>query len=75
MKIAFFDTHLFEQKIFNEKNKQYDFPIKYLEMKLNTETAVFAQGCEVVCAFVNDKVNAECLAALKAGGVQLVALR
>lgn len=75
MKIAFFDTHLFERKIFDELNKNYGFEIVYIEGKLNSESTLLASGCSAVCSFVNDKVNALCLKRLKEAGVGIVALR
>lgn len=71
MKIAFSDTKSFERKAFEEKNQELNLDIKFLEMKLNPETAVFAQGHEAVCAFVNDKLNAACLQACENGGLAL----
>lgn len=75
MKVAFFDTHLFEQKTFDQYNQKFGFEILYHEGKLNEKTASFAKGADVVCSFVNDKVNAACLKKLKEVGVALVALR
>jgi D-lactate dehydrogenase len=75
MKIAFFDTHQFERKVFEEKNKQYSFEIHFFEMKLNQQTALMCKGYDAICAFVNDKLDAVCLRNLKDQGVKLIALR
>lgn len=45
------------------------------EFRLATKTVETARGCEVVCVFVNDRLDAECLARLQEVGVRLVALR
>ncbi len=75
MKIAFFDTHHFDKDMFLETNKRFNFPIEFFETRLNKKTAGLARGHEVVCCFVNDKLDADCIAELKDGGVKLIALR
>lgn len=75
MKISFFDTHTFERKAFEKANTNFGIDIQFMDMKLNANTAAFAKGSEAVCAFVNDKVNEECLKVLHSVGVKMVALR
>ena len=75
MKVAFYDTHTFERLAFEKVNQNSEVEIRFLEMKLNAETAVFAKGAQAVCAFVNDKVDERCLRNLHAVGVKMVALR
>lgn len=61
--------------MFVETNKSFQFPIEFFETRLNTKTAALARGHEVVCCFVNDHLDAECIDELKRGGVKLIALR
>lgn len=75
MKIAFFDTHQFDRDMFAETNKSFNFEIDYFEARLNKKTASLALGHDVVCCFVNDRLDADCVAELKAQGVKLIALR
>lgn len=75
MKIAFFDTHQFEKYSFLNVNKNLDFEIDFLEVRLSQKTASLAHGAPVICAFVNDKIDEGCINALKREGVQLIALR
>ncbi len=76
MKIAFFDTHEFEKDFFAEKVKKYqNMQIYFLNVRLTEQTVLMASGCDAVCAFVNDQLNANVLAELKKLNVQLVALR
>ena len=75
MTIAFFDVHKFEKDFFTKANAGYNFDITYHDVRLTAATAALAQGADVVCSFVNDKLNAECLAKLKQAGVKLIALR
>jgi D-lactate dehydrogenase len=42
---------------------------------LNSQTAPLAQGCEAVCAFVNDKLDRSCLEVLRNHGIKMIALR
>ena len=44
-------------------------------LKQVAETAELANGCEAVCIFVNDKVDAPCLEVLARGGVKFLLLR
>ena len=75
MKIAFFDTHSYDKKSFVEANKTFDYEIDFRDYKLNENTALTAQGYDVVCVFVNDVVNAEVIKTLADCGVKLIALR
>lgn len=75
MKITFFDTHLFEKDVFLKTNEQFGFKIDFQEARLNSKTAQLAQGSDVVCSFVNDKIDEECISKLKSSGVKLIALR
>ncbi|MGE5085750.1 MAG: 2-hydroxyacid dehydrogenase [Bacillota bacterium] len=75
MKIAFFDTHQFEKEIFLKANESFQYDINFIETRLNKGTASLAKGHDVVCSFVNDKIDDECLAMLKSLGVRLIALR
>jgi D-lactate dehydrogenase len=75
MKISFFDTHFFEREAFEKANQFFHFPLVFVDERLNRLTAKGAAGSEVVCSFVNDKVDRETLGLLKEGGCRLVALR
>jgi len=74
--IAFFDTKSYDRESFDAVNKSdYGYDIRYFENRLSVETAPLAGGCRVICAFVNDTLSAEVIAALKKLGVELIALR
>lgn len=74
-KILFFSTKTYDQQFFTAANREFGFELKFLEVPLNKSTAVLAEGCEVVCVFVNDIVSAEVLQKLFEQGVRLIALR
>ncbi len=75
VKILFYDTKEYDKKLFERYNKDYEFEIKYLESKLNNETAPLANGYDAVCIFVNDRAEKETLDILKECGVKLIVLR
>lgn len=75
MKIAFFDTHPFEQDAFERVNSAYHHEIHFLEPRLSESTAALANGFPAVCAFVNDHLNEITLKKLFLGGTRFVALR
>lgn len=52
-----------------------DLHLRFLSFRLNTETAVAAQGARAVCVFVNDVVDRASLQVLANQGTELVALR
>lgn len=74
MKIAMYDTKPYDKEWF-EKKKPQNYEMIYYETKLRPETASLADGCEVVCAFVNDIIDAETIDKLYEHGVRLIALR
>ena len=73
--IAFFDTKPYDRIWFEPLSREHGCHIKFFEYKLNADTAVLADGCEVACAFVNDTIDAQSIDALCARGVGLLALR
>lgn len=75
VKILFYDTKEYDRELFDEYNTKYKFKIKYLETKLNSETAPLAKGYDAVCIFVNDMADKETLEILSDEGVKLVVLR
>lgn len=75
IRILFYDTKEYDKELFEGYNKEYGFEIRYLETKLNNETAPLAKGYDAVCIFVNDVADKETLEILKECGVKLIVLR
>lgn len=75
MKILFFSTKDFEFPFFDAANQRHHFTISYLETKLDAQTAKLAQGYDVVCCFVNDRLDENTILRLKEYGIKLIALR
>lgn len=73
MKIAFYSTKIYDREYFDRYNTKHE--IIYFDAPLNEQTAKLANGCKAICAFVNDKINALVITALKINGIELIALR
>lgn len=75
MKAIVFDTHKFELPYFTEMNLRFAHELKFLEIRLNEETASLAAGQRAVCLFTHDQASASVLRRLKEVGVEFIALR
>lgn len=75
MKITFSDAHSFEREAFDFENKSYQFDIEYLDYRTTAPTAKGLERSDVLCSFVSDKLDRECLQVLKERGIKLIALR
>lgn len=73
-KIIFFDTKSYDEEWFNDQNNG-EFEIKYIEHKLDSDTAYMAKGFDAVCAFVNDDISADTINALYENGISVIAMR
>lgn len=74
MKIAFYDTKPYDKKWF-EDFKPSDIEVQFYESRLNAPSARLAEGCDVVCAFVNDTIDGAAIDILYDRGVRLLAMR
>lgn len=75
MKIAVFSAKSYDIEFLDHANETYGYELDYFEVPLNRKTAKLAAGSDVVCAFVNDKLNSETLHALSELRIGMVALR
>ena len=75
IKVAFYDTKAYDRPSFERYGETRGIQFKYLETKLCEDTAELARGCDAVCVFVNDTVNAAVIDRLYALGIKLIALR
>src|ERR1700731_3579269 len=80
MKIAVFSTRSYDREFLSQAaatdaafNPDHQF--FYCDVHLRPETVHLAKGHDAICVFVNDQLDRAALERLKAGGVQLVALR
>ncbi len=74
LKVAMFDAKSYDIESFQQRN-QGRFAIHPIQASLTADTATAAQGCKVVCIFVNDACDASIVSRLAAQGVELIALR
>ena len=75
MRAAVFSTKTYDQLFLDRANREHGHELVYLDARLTLMTAPLAAGFPAVCAFVNDRLDAEVLGALAAGGTRLIALR
>lgn len=73
--IAFFDTKPYDRERFDVLSPEYGFQLKYIESKLGPQSAILADGCDGVIAFVNDTIDAETIDKLYNLGIRVIALR
>lgn len=75
MRIILFSCQAYERDSFNAASLPAGAALEFQHSHLTLETAALAQGCAVVCAFINDDLSAPVLQRLASGGTQLIALR
>ena len=75
MKFAFFDTKAYDKPSFEALGAEHGIRFKFYETKLTEDTADLAKGCDGVCTFVNDTLNAAVIDRLAANGCKILALR
>ncbi|MGB3066870.1 2-hydroxyacid dehydrogenase [Sphingobacterium thalpophilum] len=75
MKIAFFSSKPYDRTFFERENENYGFQLHFYETHLGPHIVNAIDGEEVVCVFVNDKLNRQVIQVLAEKGVRLLALR
>ncbi|GAB3649468.1 2-hydroxyacid dehydrogenase [Echinicola sediminis] len=73
MKVTVFSIHKFEKEFLEQALNGHE--LKYIDTRLNEDTASLAQGSDAVSIFVNDEASALVLEKLSALGVKYLALR
>lgn len=74
MKVAVFSTKPYDRDYLTRANAERHQLI-FHEVALKPTSALLAQGCDAVCCFVNDHLDAPVLEQLAELGVKLIALR
>ena len=75
IKVAFYDTKAYDKPSFEHFGDLHGIEFRFLETKLCEDTVALAEGCDAVCVFVNDDVNAAVIKKLYEYGVKMIALR
>ena len=73
MKIAVFSARDYDERYFKQSSGSHEWI--YFRNHLRPETARLAEGCDVACVFVNDRVDRDAVEKLALCGVRLLALR
>jgi len=74
MDVAVFSTKSYDRSFLDAANAgRHD--LSYFEPRLTPDTVSLADGYDAVCVFVNDRLTADVLRSLSAGGTRLIALR
>lgn len=75
MRIILFSSKTYDRDSFLAAGAPLDWQLQFQEAHLRLDTAALAEGCPVVCAFINDDLSAPVLQRLAQGGTRLIALR
>ncbi|AGZ33998.1 MAG: 2-hydroxyacid dehydrogenase [Pseudomonas sp.] len=75
MRALLFSSQHYDQESFTQAAAETALDLNFQSARLTLDTAPLAQGFEVVCAFINDELDARVLERLAAGGTRLIALR
>ncbi|MCL4154317.1 UNVERIFIED_CONTAM: hypothetical protein GTU68_046517 [Idotea baltica] len=73
MKIAVFSTQSYDKEYLDKFKENLE--LTYYEAALNTSTVSLTEEYDVVCAFVNDKLDKETIQSLAQNGVKAIAMR
>ena len=74
-KIIFFDIKDYDKEFFKKYEKNYNFEMTFLKVRLTEETANLTKGYDVVCGFANDNINKETIDIMIENGIKLLAMR
>ena len=75
MKIAFFSYKSYDKEWFDPALENSGIEIDYFRVRLERETVHYAQGSDVICAFVNDDLSRPVIEDLSGMGIKMIALR
>lgn len=75
MRIAVFSTRSYDRTFLERANAAGRHQFDFHKSRLEAASAALAEGAPVVCAFVNDRLDADVLQRLHAGGTRMIVLR
>ena len=58
IRVAFYDAKAYGKPSFEQYGAVHDILLRLLETRLNEDTVELAKGCDAICVFVYDVVNA-----------------
>ena len=75
MRLALFSTRPYDRRFFAAANERHGHDVSFFEPRLDLDTVKLADGHDAVCAFVNDRLDADVMEQLVGYGVRLLAMR
>lgn len=79
IKVAVYDSKRYDQRSFTSMLQslglESQYQLVFLEPRLELGTVEFCRGCDAICTFVNDDLNADVVVALDDMGIQLILMR
>jgi D-lactate dehydrogenase len=75
MKVAVFSARRYDRTMLERANRTAGHQLRFFEDRLNLDSAALAAGCDAVCVFVNDTVDARVIDVLSRQGTRIVATR
>ena len=76
MRIIFYDSKSYDKQSFDKALRYFsDISIECMVADLDARTAVYSNGYDAVCAFVNSVIDADVLKILYDNGIRLVLMR
>jgi D-lactate dehydrogenase len=75
MRVPFYDAKVYDHTYFSQAQGADRLQWEFHDFTLSAKTVGSAEGGQVVCVFVNDRVDRGCIEGLSRAGVKLIALR
>lgn len=75
MRVAVFGARSYDRRFLTASNAGHSHELLFIDSGLDRLTAPLAADCRAICAFVNDRLDADVLTVLSDKGVRIVALR
>ncbi len=75
MKIAVFSSKKYDRSFLEAANQNYNYELQFFEPRLEAKTASLTLGFDVVCVFVNDRLDRATLEILAQNNIKIIALR
>lgn len=75
MKIAIFSTKRYDREYLEKFNHDGKHQLQFFDESLQVANATLASGCDAICVFVNDIVDAPTISELSQLGIRIIALR
>ncbi len=75
IRIAFFGAKPYDIESFEERNKKFNFEMKFFTGTLNQNNIILTKDTDAVCIFVNDLADRAIIKTLAQNGVKIIALR